>query len=1357
MPIIRIAGLLLASAFVTAPAWAADPPLPAALEDWRGWVLTGEEYRECPWLAAPGVTPGGAGAYRCAWPGRLVLSVNASGGEFRQGWQVDAESWVALPGNADQWPREVTIDGRRGAIVTRDGVPYARLAAGEHQVAGRFDWAARPESLAVPLDTGLIELTIDGARVAAPTRTGGALFLGARQGAAQAASFDFEVHRLLGDGIPAGLVTRLTLRATGGSREVLLGPVLPAGFAPIALDSPLPARAEPDGRLRVQLRAGVFTLDFTARATGDLAKVSRPKALDPWPAEEIWSWSGDDRLRVAALEGGESIDPAQANVPEEWRRFPAVRVLANTALAVVERSRGMANADDNRLSLQRSLWLDFDHAGYTAVDHLSGSLRTGWRLDMAAPWTLGSAKLNDEPLLVTHGERDALTGVELRTPELSLQTVARSAGARGALPATGWSTRFETVSGQLNLPPGHRLVAALGVDAAPGAWLERWGLWNLFGVVIVAVFAGWLGGPVGGALAFLALVLTYQDSPQVIWLWANLLAALALARAAPEGRLRTFATRYRKLSFAVLALALVPFMWQQLRFAIHPQLDTGVPPYYATNVQMPAAMPAPQAPPPRPSAPADTAMASASTAGEAIKSTVESVVVTSARAASRAERYAPGTIVQAGPGVPSWQYQSYAYSWSGPVEPGQTARFLVAGPVALAAWRVAGVLLLAAFFAWLLACTGPKLQQYLPPRLRATLARGLAPWLAVLVAVVCAVGARPASAQLPDASLLNELKARLTKPATCTPTCAEVLAARVTLDASRLTLELEASALTRLALPVPAAPGAWLVDSVTVDGVASPALRRGGDDTLWVPLPPGARTIIVSGRIAPTDSLQLVFPWPPKRVAVSASGWDVAGVAGGRLPGGSLDFSRRGGARESGGDAALDSAAPEFPPFVRVVRRFEIDTENRIETRVERIAPERAAFSVPVPLIAGESVLSEDIEVREGRTALAVFAAGAAEVSWSASLPRTAALALTAAAADARYVEVWEFAVSPQWHAAFEGFAATLPEELSGDEWVFEFHPRPGEQLAAHFSRPAAVPGAALAIDAVEHTLSIGKRATDAGLTIRYRATQGGRHVVKLPADVRVTAVSVDGGSLALRPENGELSIPILPGAHTLQVASTQARGVATVARPPALDLGAPASNVTTTLKLPADRWALFAAGSGVGPAILYWSELVAFLLTAWLVGRSGRSPLATHEWVLLGLGLSTLSWGVLALVALWLFAMKWRAGWAGAVSRWQFNLVQGALAVFTLVAVSSLLFSGIRDGLLSTPDMGVTGPGSYGGSYAWFVDRTDGTLPQPAVVSLPLWVFKTLVFAWAVWAAFAVLRWLRTAWHAWRSGGYWR
>ncbi|HNS26483.1 MAG TPA: hypothetical protein PKN91_00025 [Steroidobacteraceae bacterium] len=1357
----RVVGLVLLSFVSATQVQAADPHVPAALQDWRGWVLTGEEHRACARLASPGVAAGSREARSCVWPGRLVLDVGARGGEFRQAWQVEADSWVALPGNADQWPRDVTIDGRRGAIVARNGIPHARLAPGEYQIAGRFEWTARPESLAVPAETGLVDLVVDGTRVAAPTRTGNTLLLGARQGVQQSVSFDFDVHRLLVDDIPLRLVTRLTLRATGGSREVLLGPVLPAGFAPIALDSPLPARVEADGRLRVQLRAGVFGIDLIARAVDGAAQVTRPSAAEPWPAEEIWSFAGDDRLRVAALEGGESIDPAQADVPAEWRAYPAMRVLQDTALGVVERSRGMASLDDNQLQVHRQLWLDFDHAGFTAVDQLRGSMRSGWRLDMAAPWSLGSARLDDVPLLVTRGQGEGTTGVELRSPELVLQTVARSAGARGALPATGWTTRFEAVNGELHVPPGHRLVAALGVDSAPDAWLERWGLWSLFGVVIIAAFVGWLAGKPAGVLAFAALALTYQDAPQVIWLWGNLLAALALARAAPEGRLRGFALRYRTISFAVLAIVLVPFMWSQLRLALHPQLDSA----YSAGWNLPMPMPAARAPaaPPPPVMDMATARPEMAAVQEVKQETPEprarkDVIATGAMA-SRTERYAPGTVVQAGPGIPTWQYRSYAYSWSGPVEPSQTARFVIAGPFVLAAWRVVGVLLLAALFAVLLAGSGPNWRERLPPRWRPWLthaaARGTAPLaVALCFGVALVAGPSPAAAQLPDSQLLGELKARLTKPAECEPSCAELLAARVEVDPARLTLTIDAAALAHLAVPVPAAPGAWLLDSVTVDGTPSHALRRGGDEHLWVPLQPGTRTIVVSGRIASTDAVQLVFPWPPKRVVVAASGWEVAGVSDGRLPGGSLDLSRHteAGARPVAG---VDVAA-EFPPFARVVRRFEIGAETRVETRVERVAPLRAAFSLPVPLLVGESVLTEDVEVRDGQTALAVLPAGAAAVGWASTLPRADSLTLTAPAADSRLVEVWEFDVDAQWHATFEGFVATLPEELGG-EWVFEFHPRAGEQLTAKFERPVAAEGAPLAIEAVERTLSIGRRATDSTLAVRYRATQGGRHTVKLAPEARITSVTVDGEALALRPENGELSIPILPGEHTVTVSSTHASGVATIVKPEPLDLGAPASNVRTTLSLPANRWALFAAGDGVGPAILYWSELVAFLLTAWLVGRSGRSPLRTHEWVLLGLGLSTLSWGVLALVAIWLFAMKWREGWAGQVVRWQFNTVQVLLAVLTYWAVTALLFYGIRDGLLSTPDMGVTGPGSGGNRYSWFLDRTGGALPRPMVLSLPLWVFKSLVFVWAVWAAFAVLRWLRAAWNAWKSGGYWR
>ena len=65
-------------------------------------------------------------------------------------------------------------------------------------------------------------------------------------------------------------------------------------------------------------------------------------------------------------------------------------------------------------------------------------------------------------------------------------------------------------------------------------------------------------------------------------------------------------------------------------------------------------------------------------------------------------RYAPGTLLQAGPGLPDWSYVTYSFDWSGPVEPDQTVRFLYIGPVVLAIWRFAGILLLAALFVALL-------------------------------------------------------------------------------------------------------------------------------------------------------------------------------------------------------------------------------------------------------------------------------------------------------------------------------------------------------------------------------------------------------------------------------------------------------------------------------------------------------------------------------------------------------------------------------------------------------------------------------------------------------------------------------
>jgi hypothetical protein len=99
---------------------------------------------------------------------------------------------------------------------------------------------------------------------------------------------------------------------------------------------------------------------------------------------------------------------------------------------------------------------------------------------------------------------------------------------------------------------------------------------------------------------------------------------------------------------------------------------------------------------------------------------------------------------------------------------------------------------------------------------------------------------------------------------------------------------------------------------------------------------------------------------------------------------------------------------------------------------------------------------------------------------------------------------------------------------------------------------------------------------------------------------------------------------------------------------------------------------------------------------------------------------------------------------------------VQVALALLTLAALGSLL-SAIPNGLLGSPDMRIAGPGSHGGLLEWFHDRVETALPRPVVISVSIWFYKAAMLAWALWLSFALVRWVRWAWHAGGAQGLWR
>jgi len=1319
------------------PAGAEPSGIPRGLEDWRAWALKGQEFLRCPFSASG--DPTSASAHRCAWPERLQLEADAHGGRFAQRWHVYAESWIALPGDASHWPQDVALDGNPAAVVSREDMPYVLLPAGTHALIGRWSWDVRPETLPIPDDTALLEVTVDGKPIEYPQRADGRVALGQQKQVVEPRQLELQIHRLIEDGEPVRLETRLHLRAAGDAREESLGHVLPDGFIPLSLESPFPARLDSDGNLRVQVRPGSFELTLIARQTRPGAELRAP-SVGSLVREEIWSFAANDRLRTTTVEGAPGIDPGQAQVPADWREYPAFRLEPGATLRVIERSRGLSNADQNRLRLHRSLWLDFDHEGWTARDELSGTLRRNWRLDLRAPYRLESVTTEGQALLVTNGAAKGETGVELRTPVLALTALSRINHPFARMPATGWTQPFESVSGELYLPPGHRLLAVLGADESPTAWLDRWGLWNLFGLLVVVAFARWLAGWRVAAVGGIGLLLTYQAEPALIWSWGNLLAAVALARAVSDGRLARAARLYRDVSFVLLALALVPFAWTEVRHAIYPQLEiaAAVPPIQTQVVEervsaLRLALPAP------------TLSSSAAKR--------EQVVVTGGiRQPQALAPYAPNTLIQAGPGIPSWNYGVHPFAWSGPVDPGQTVRFVVLGPWEVAIWRIAGVALLVAFLIQLARLSYGSG----PGRFSFTWRRwGSATAMPILLIGILALPQAAHAQSFPSGNLLRQLKARLTEAPRCAPSCAEVLTAQVQVRGEVVHVDLTASALAELAVAVPSAGDRWRIDSVTVDGNSSLAIARDGNGALWVPLVPGVHAVRIDARLT-GENLHLNFPMAPRRVTVDAPGWSVAGIGSNRLLSGAIDLTRE--RRVAASDLGIAGAASqEFPAFVRVTRQFRMGVDWSLATTVERIAPSESAFTVAVPLVSGESVLTEGLQVRPDHSALVGFANGEHQRTWSSSLQRMDRLSLRLPAMPARE-EVWRFIVSPQWRVAFGGLPAVLPENSNAAPWVFEYHPRVGEVLTLEVSRPAAVAGSTLAIDGVAQSVNLGRHSSEHELQFQYRSTRGGQQTISLPNDAEVTLVSVDGTAVALRPENGELALSLLPGRHSVDISWRSRVGASLASRPDRVDLHAPASNVQTTLSLSADRWPLFAVGAGVGPAFLYWGELLVFLVVAFVLSRAPYSPLTIGEWLLLGFGLSTLSWGVLVVVAAWLFAMRWRerSSTATTLARSRFNALQVGLAALTVVAVAALVFSGVRYGLLAAPDMGVAGPGSYAGTFSWFVDRTNATLPQPTLYSLPMWVYRATMFAWALWIAAALVRWLRFSWRAWSMGGYW-
>ncbi len=1333
------------------PQAAPSERVPEPLKPWIDWVL-----RDVPHYERAPRPYNDADDFLPVWPTTAALDARQDGATFQTLVTVYSEEWTPLPGNERLWPQDVRVNDAPAPVIARNGIPHVRLAAGRHSVTGSLVWTRRPQNIQVPRNFGLLSLVVDGQPVSTPRWDESGLLwlqLAAAEPPTGREEMSVRIHRLLEDGIPMWLRTRVEITAAGKNREETIGHILPTGWMAATVESPIPCALDEAGVLKVQLRPGVWTVEIDAFRTTPMESVAYGSEVTPAVPTEVLGFKAAPELRLVELRGIDAIDVSQTSYPSEWRIHPVYRWETQKSFQLEERLRGMGSQRPPGLRVDRRLWLSPDGSRLTFLDRINGEAQQLWRLDLSPGQILGAVRIGNQPQLVTRNPANGHPGIELRTRELQLNATG-FVESPTAIPASGWQTDVENASVNLQLPPGWRLFSVGGVGWSRGDWITAWSLLDIFLVLVFVIAVFKLFNPMAAVLALLALVATYHEPGAPRFIWLLLLIPLAMLRALPKGVLHGLARALSLILTAILVLTLVPFAASQIQAALYPQLE-------------PLREPAPLFIPQDRNETGDVSgfaepAAAVIEAAELEESDRPERSYSSGRASKTKQQvavqqlrsnlmYAPEAKIQTGPALPEWQWRSVSFGWRGPVAPGETATLHLVPPPVQRGLSVARAVL-----AILLAALLCGLTRLLPRMLSRARVRSVGATSLLLTLHMACLPQRTDAQSFPDTVILEQLRQHLLEAPQAFPTAASIPSATLNVEEGtrRVRIETNVHAAEFVAVPLPGQLPTWSPVAVTINGAPAESLLR-NDGWLWIALPTGQHTVVLEGLLPDAPRWECSFLLKPQRLEVNAPGWTIDGLDPDGVPGQTVFLARNvtTPSEDAIGTAAYDRS--DFNPILRVERTLEFGIVWKARTTVTRLARSQKAVAAAIPLLPGERVLSGDFGEIPGIASVRLEPSQDA-ISWESELAQAETLTLTAAESSP-WVELWRLNASPVWNVVLSGLA---PIHEPGENALQPvWHPWPGENATLAVARPDAVTGPTLTVTGVTHAASAGARQIQTTLELRIEATVGQELPIAIEPDLEVSALRIqrpDGKffSYPVRREANTVVVPVVPGAQTIILEGRKSGAQNWRTTPPAFSLPIESSNISTELRLPSDRWLIWTAGPQRGPAVRLWTVLVCVLAAAVVLSRLKNSPLHGAEWALLGLGLIQVDAIAALVVASWFFLLAWRGSEAfPKLHPALFNLFQLFLAALA-IPVFGILVAALNRGFLGDPQMFVAGNGSTASVLRWFAPHTESALPQPAAFTVSIWFYRGLMLVWALWLAFAAIRWVRWAWERWNRNG---
>lgn len=1359
--------------------------LPTALSGWLEWVRARSPEWNCARVH---------GEHVCIWPGFARYELSESGAVFTVHVEAQSKGEVPLPSNSLLLPHDIEVrsesnEALASNLETRDGKVFVVVPPGKYLISGRLTWDRVPPEIPSASSYGVVTASGVGvSRTSTVRRSESGFRLEQEDQNRDADSISLSVLRNIQDGSPLEVRTLLRLHIAGGARSINLGKVILDGTIPVSIESALPYQLTQTGQLALQVLPGEYEVSITSLRSQPVEQLVASAATDSlWKGEEIWVWSSDESFRSVEVSGGEPFQAQLANLPEDWNGA-AYAVHTGNVLALKQLRRGEESAAPNELSQTRTLWIDLDGKGFTILDRFSGQVNRDFRLNAVSDLQLGRAAISGQPVLVTLDPSSRDAGVELRRRTLQLEAVSRTLETR-EISAVGWKTVVNSLSLQLNLPPSWRVLSVGGAQSVPGAWLDSWSLLDLFLTVLIALSALKLFGRFAAILVAAGFILNHGEFLAPRMLFIHLLILAALGRLVPREKI-VWWTLCRLLivsTFVAWVLEVLAFSKLQVSQLLFPQLESGT--RYRTFLQEIALM-LEDSLIGWPALLLFIALAffvirwligsrsiwsliargvvgtgavvfaciflGGLLASQRVHSRFQNIESSISESGSGYYDLAPSQEVEevskrirgkdapkpdleqslslgnkallSGPALPAWHWKQYQIYVAAPVGPESLLRFYLLPPSVNRALSGVRVLVLLVLTILVYRSLGFRLPQVAGPS------------SAAISALLLFVFPLTAGADVPSDRMLDELHERLAQQRCTRPECAVIDECAISIDQGLITVRLVASSTGVSAVTIPGILDLYRAPTVSRNGTATVALRRSGANFLEVSTVDGRNEIILSAPLPLRQPFTIQFPSPALFTSVRAAGWIAEGLSSsGQVSSEGLRLTKRSEERGEPANGQNSAQNSSLPTYVVWRRAIVIGERITIASTLERLGQSGSPVHLTLPLLPGEQVTSGIGSVQHGELVL-VIPPGAESISYASTLPFAEELALSAP----QIVNVstaWSLRCEPYVACSYSGLKPT--SSVESDTQEFKWLPFPTETVTVRAQGLNTAKGDFITVDQVVHTVDWGTRLLGGTIQLDARTTQQAPLSVSAPPGSSLHKVTVDGQVVSGSSESHESTVLLSPGLHKLELIYGMPWTAAMREYIPPLALSVPAHNVRVLLHPSPDRWILWIGGEMWGPSVIFWAKLLFVVLILLAIQNVGLLPCSQLGAALLGVGITTLPVIYLFIPVVWLIVLKLGTQLPSRVMAWHKAIRLGLIVLLGMLALIKF-YQVVESGLVLQPPMLIVGNSSTSAELKWYIDHASTSLPQPWILSTPLWTWRAFSLAWSIWLVTALFSWLK-------------